>query len=125
MTAAEFETSLQDKNDLRRASGLPLYDVERELARFHTDQQAAAYAAFVAAHLKPHTTVQWASVLVLTLAENGAKARARVGSNSGGPRTSVMAWRTSRQSDPSPFSIGTPLGPRIRADAPSSVSDAI
>ena len=57
MTAAEFETSLQDKNDLRRASGLPLYDVERELARFHTDQQAAAYAAFVSAHLKPHTRV--------------------------------------------------------------------
>ena len=48
-------------------------------------------------------TVQWASVLVLTLAENGAKARARASSNSGGPRTSVMAWRTSRQSDPSPF----------------------
>jgi len=58
MTAAEFETSLQDKNDLRRASGLPLYDVEREFARFHTDQQAAAYAAFVAAHVKPHTT-EW------------------------------------------------------------------
>lgn len=47
MTAAEFETSLQDKNDLRRASGLPLCDVEKELARFHADQQAAAYAAFV------------------------------------------------------------------------------
>src|SRR3954447_2445115 len=35
------------KNALRRASGLPLYDVEKELARFHADQQAAAYAAFV------------------------------------------------------------------------------
>src|SRR4051794_23981993 len=47
MTAAELERSLREKNDLRRASGLPLYDVEKELARFHADQQAAAYAAFV------------------------------------------------------------------------------
>jgi hypothetical protein len=58
MTAAELERSLREKNDLRRASGLPLCDVEKELARFHADQQAAAYAAFVAAHLKPHTT-EW------------------------------------------------------------------
>ena len=35
------------QSSLRRASGLPLYDVEKELARFHADQQAAAYAAFV------------------------------------------------------------------------------
>ena len=47
MTAAELERSLREKNDLRRASGLPLCDVEKELARFHADQQAAAYAAFV------------------------------------------------------------------------------
>ena len=34
MTAAELERSLCEKNDLRRTSGLPLYDVENELARF-------------------------------------------------------------------------------------------
>jgi len=56
MTAAELERSLREKNDLRRTSGLPLYDVENELARFHAGQDAAAYADFVAAHLKPYTT---------------------------------------------------------------------
>jgi hypothetical protein len=56
MTAAEFERLLLEKNDLRRKSGLPLYDVEKAMARFHAGQQEAAYADFVSAHLKPCTT---------------------------------------------------------------------
>ena len=60
MKAAEYERSLQEKNALRRGSGFPVYDVKQELTRFHEGQRAAAYAAFVAAHLKPHTT-EWES----------------------------------------------------------------
>src|SRR4051812_36275577 len=57
MIAAEFERSLREKNELRKGSGLPVYDVEQELTRFHEGQRAAAYDAFVSAYLKPHTTV--------------------------------------------------------------------
>jgi len=59
MTAAEFERSLREKNDLRRASGLPPYDVETELARFRESQKAMAFADFMSAYLKPHT-MAWA-----------------------------------------------------------------
>src|SRR3954451_16406817 len=56
MNAAEYERSLQEKNALRRGSGLPVYDVKQELTRFHEGQRAAAYDAVVAGHLKPPTT---------------------------------------------------------------------
>jgi hypothetical protein len=54
MNAVEFERSLRERNELRKTSGLPLYDMDKELTRFHENERAAAYAAFVSAHLKPH-----------------------------------------------------------------------
>ena len=55
MDAGELERSLREINKLRRGSGLPLYDVEQELTRFHENERTAAYNAFVSAHLRPYT----------------------------------------------------------------------
>jgi len=59
MNAVEFERSLREKNELRRSSGLPRYDIEQELTRFRENERAAAYSAFVSAQVKPHTKA-WA-----------------------------------------------------------------
>jgi hypothetical protein len=55
MNIEELRASLEARNELRRQSQFPLFDVERELERHREDEREAAYWAFFDAQVEPHT----------------------------------------------------------------------